>query len=76
MKTKSKDELVTEEAKREYEHFLKFKTVVDVSFRNRYVGIKSYKKGKFMEILSVVPDLGGGASVVRPMALFVIAVHP
>ena len=35
VKTKPTDELVTDMARKEYEHFLKFKTVVDVSFRNR-----------------------------------------
>ena len=35
VKTKRADELVTDVARKEYEHFLKFKTVIDVSFRNR-----------------------------------------
>ena len=35
VKTKPTDELVTDMARKEYEHFLKFKTVIDVSFRNR-----------------------------------------
>lgn len=29
------EELVTEEGRKEYEHFLKFKTTVNVLFRNR-----------------------------------------
>ena len=35
VKTKPTEELITEAARKEYEHFLKFKTVVDTSFRLR-----------------------------------------